>query len=211
MPRIDRVLSEGQNSNDGESKSYRDFSDLYNIPLYFTTYYGILSYIPQIWKTSMRDILTKNPQSGISKLSDVAANKKVCKIIYEKILAMQTNIQDITGIHRWDRYFSGAMTKDIWLQSFAIMFQTTSNAKLLYHQFQISHFILVTNEDLFKWKIADSDICVWCREEIESLPHIYLECEVVKQFWANLVSWIRRKSGIRLNYNKSRANPGCYL
>ena len=44
--------------------------------------------------------------------------------------------------------------------------------------------------------MVESDVCIWCNEEIETLPHIMLECEVVKQFWKQLKQWIFSKNNI---------------
>ena len=48
-------------------------------------------------------------------------------------------------------------------------------------QFKILHFILVTKEKLLQWGLAQDDICTFCEEEIETLPHIFVECEVTKE------------------------------
>ncbi len=41
---------------------------------------------------------------------------------------------------------------------------------------------LVTNKNLYKWKLKDSElyICSFCREEIETIEHMFLGCEVIK-------------------------------
>ena len=65
-------------------------------------------------------------------------------------------------------------------------------------QFKILHFILVTKEKLLQWGLAQDDIklCTFCEEEIETLPHIFVECEVIKLFWSTMYQWIYQKTHI---------------
>ena len=65
-------------------------------------------------------------------------------------------------------------------------------------QFKILHFILVTKEKLLQWGLAQDDIklCTFCEEEIETLPHIFVECEVIKLFWSTMYQWIYQKKHI---------------
>ena len=79
------------------------------------------------------------------------------------------------------------------------MYKFTKDNKLLYFQFKLLHYILVTNEDLYKWGIIDSDLCIWCEEEIETLTHIVLECEVIKRFWRDLKQWIFQKINVLIH------------
>ena len=58
------------------------------------------------------------------------------------------------------------------------------------------HFTLFTRENLHKWGIVESDICVFCHEEIETLPHIMIECDVIKIFWTDIYNWLYSKTEI---------------
>ena len=44
------------------------------------------------------------------------------------------------------------------------------------------HFITATREKLFQWNIVESDVCAFCNEHIETLPHLLVECEVINYF-----------------------------
>ncbi len=49
------------------------------------------------------------------------------------------------------------------------------------------HRTLVTRERLYKLKMSESDLCTFCDEEIETIEHLFLECEVTKAFLIKLV------------------------
>ncbi len=77
----------------------------------------------------------------------------------------------------------------------------TKCTKTLLLQFKILHYIVATKEKLFQWGISDTDICSFCNEEIEHLPNLLVECEVVKIFWGDIKIWIREKTGTLIHPN----------
>ena len=61
----------------------------------------------------------------------------------------------------------------------------TSNTK-----FQIA--IIFLNSKLLKMRLVNSPCYSLCKEENETPLHIFLQCQVTKQYWKNLHEWIRR-------------------
>jgi len=53
---------------------------------------------------------------------------------------------------------------------------------------------VATQEMLFRWGLAETDLCRFCEEEIESLPHILVECEVIKPIWTQIQQWLFHKT-----------------
>ena len=49
--------------------------------------------------------------------------------------------------------------------------------------------------------MIDSDVCVFCLKETETLLHLFCECSIVDQFWNNVFDFISIKSGIDLICN----------
>ncbi len=60
------------------------------------------------------------------------------------------------------------------------------------------HRTLVTNEKLYKWKLKDKELCSFCQEEIETIEHIFLECEVTKHFVHKVLKWCQDQASIVL-------------
>ena len=44
--------------------------------------------------------------------------------------------------------------------------------------------------------MIEDDLCSFCNEDIESLPHILIECEVAKIFWSSVQQWLLDMTGI---------------
>ena len=167
--------------------------------------------IPNSWKQTIKQNKNQdiqNQQVGEIIPSKIQGNSKICKKVYNEIIQMQIDMGQISGITKWRNYFRGDITTDEWINSIDNLYKTTRHTDLLYFQYKLVHFILTTNENLFRCNMTDSDICAWCQEEIETIPHIFLECEVVKSFWSDIKHWICQKTNILININNKELNTG---
>jgi len=68
-------------------------------------------------------------------------------------------------------------------------------------QFKILHFITATREKLLQRNRVESDVYTFCNEQIKTLPHLSVECEVVKLFWIDLQLWLYERKDILVNLN----------
>jgi len=59
----------------------------------------------------------------------------------------------------------------------------------------------VISVELLQWNIVESDVCTFCNEQIETLPHLLVECEVVKLFWTDLKLWLYERTDILVDLN----------
>ena len=98
---------------------------------------------------------------------------------------------------------NGNLTEEDIYEAFAHLYKTTTFTKYQSFQFKLLHRILVTNEDLHKWKLKDTALCNFCEEEIETTVHLFLECEVTKLFWKELEDWLYRNNNIRVKIQPS--------
>ena len=57
-------------------------------------------------------------------------------------------------------------------------------------QFRTLHRRFYTNDKLFKMGIKKSDRCIFCLEESDSVEHMLLRCEKIKNFWRGIQNWI---------------------
>ena len=52
--------------------------------------------------------------------------------------------------------------------------------------------IIPTNKYLLKCKIGETALCEFCTMEIETINHLFWECNYVQHFWANLATFLLR-------------------
>ena len=68
-----------------------------------------------------------------------------------------------------------------WNKIFELPFRVTEEAKFQWMQFQILHRIIATNKYLYKLKLIDSPVCSFCKQEVETIEHLFFECFCVKR------------------------------
>ena len=76
------------------------------------------------------------------------------------------------------------------------IYRITNVAKYRSFQYRILQRGLVTNIQLKKWKIKDSDQCYFCQEYKESIVHLLYECKHVQGIWLKLEKYVKEKFGL---------------
>ena len=61
---------------------------------------------------------------------------------------------------------------------------------MLYFQFRILHNILPTNSLLYKLGIVTSPLCSFCKDEAETVEHLFVDCDIAKQFWIHFKNFV---------------------
>ena len=85
---------------------------------------------------------------------------------------------------------------------YKLPFSCTKISKLIIFQFKLLHRRLVTNNFLNKIGITPDDLCTFCRDERESLIHLFWSCRETNVFWKNFQDWLI-KNLISLKPNSS--------
>ena len=79
---------------------------------------------------------------------------------------------------------------------FVLPFKVTKEISLRWLQVRINHRILGTNYYLSKMNLVVSDRCTFCREHIETIKHIFWECEQVEYFWNSFTTILHDNCGL---------------
>ena len=65
-------------------------------------------------------------------------------------------------------------------------------------QFQILHRYLPTNFILYKMKKIPSMSCTFCRMHIETIPHLFYQCNIVRQIWLRVCTVLEKLFSIQI-------------
>ena len=60
-------------------------------------------------------------------------------------------------------------------------------------QYKFLQNYIVTNVNLKRMNIADSDLCTFCQRSAETTKHLFFECDIVRHFWEQFVQWWKEK------------------
>jgi len=93
-----------------------------------------------------------------------------CKHYY-KILNKNSTVEP-TSIKTWKINFADAFTE--WQTKFSYIYQSTRDNKWRQFSFRLLHRILTTKKELFKYRIASDETCIFCPNS-DSIEHAFIE------------------------------------
>lgn len=76
--------------------------------------------------------------------------------------------------------------------------------------FQTLHRIVPTNEYLFKLNILNSSSCIFGKNYIETVEHLFYDCVHVKELWVKIEEWMLNKFNISVCFDKISVLFGKY-
>jgi len=79
--------------------------------------------------------------------------------------------------------------KDEWKNIYLMPRLCTKDNTLKEFQFKILHRYLGTNKMLYTFKISSHNRCRLCNLQIETLNHIFYECQISYNFWLDFMEW----------------------
>ena len=163
----------------------------------FLHYQSILNRIPIEWRHKINDnrnlyveIKYSVPCLEITRilLKDAKGSRRLYNIL--------TDTDAITPT-RWATDLGNIPEED--LRKYNSVITELHDVKLKDFQFKINNKILVTKSFLHRINKVDNNTCTFCNREIETIKHLFCECETVKEFWNSLNNWLQRHANLRLN------------
>jgi hypothetical protein len=73
-----------------------------------------------------------------------------------------------------------------WNGTYRLPFNITKDSNLQWFQYKVNHMILATNYLLHKMKINDVNTCSFCNNHIETIKHLFWDCQLSSSFWEDL-------------------------
>ena len=102
---------------------------------------------------------------------------------------LNTNKPQPTASLKWNLHFPNLSWKAIFLKCY----KTSKDTQLQWFQSRLLHRILPTEKYLHICNIKNSSNCTFCNSSVEDIVHLFWECDVVKQFWQDLLKLIHDK------------------
>ena len=80
------------------------------------------------------------------------------------------------------------VTQSEMQRAFKNIYTVTNLPKLRSFQYRTLHAAIVVNSHLFRWDLREDNLCTFCREQKETVIHLFCECSVVVNVIKNFVS-----------------------
>ena len=68
--------------------------------------------------------------------------------------------------------------------------KTTNIPKYKSFQYRLLQRGIVTNVQLEKWKIVETNMCTFCSVHVETINHLFWECQIVQNLWFRVFEYI---------------------
>ena len=182
--------------------SHAQFQACYNLNVNFVTYYGLLSSIPCQWKRFIK--LNEHPgadnnMTEDNNVLDIMRTQKVCRYVYPKIICNVVLKPEKPKLF-WSTTFDHVISGAEWSDHFKKMYLLTTSPKLLYFHYRLLHNILPCNVFLFKIGIVGSPDCSFCKNEPETLEHLFIHCPIIQIFWVQFEQMLNNFDATFKNY-----------
>ena len=173
-----------------ESKflSFTEFKERFDIKTNFLTFYGVISFI----KNLRNAVKTKLPSKGnYERFIDVFLSvAKTNRMVYEKCVSSKQTSPNKTQ-NKWLNDCQITCLNSInWKAVYKLPLSCTKISKLIIFQFKLLHRRLATNDILNEIGIRPDDFCTFCRDERESLIHLFWFCRETNASWKDFQDWL---------------------
>ena len=76
------------------------------------------------------------------------------------------------------------------------IYTSTTDNTLRNLQYKFVNRIIPTNKSLMKYNIKNNNTCDFCNMYVETIKHLFLECNHVQhlKFWNNMSNWLKSKN-----------------
>ena len=136
-------------------------------------------------KKTIREKVRTESKNG--KQIDLFKTKQISKMVYNRLIENQ----ELSIVKRkFEINFDIIVNLDDFQKSFLSLYKVTSSTKLRSFQYRMLQSGLVTNKQLYKWKILDNPLCSFCKNETENISHLFIKCDIVGRLWADFKNWI---------------------
>ena len=98
----------------------------------------------------------------------------------------------------WEEYFDIPLP---WHKVYSLLYRISIDSNSRMFQYKLLFKFLPCNKTLCLWGLIDSPICSLCKEEEESVVHLFWNCHITANFWALVDDWFFNITDIHLHIN----------
>ena len=188
------IISIGDLFINGRFIDYNHFIQRYGITTDFITYHGVYSALPNEWKEKMTNENQVRPYNILTDDLYLLLNtNKPNRIIYWKLLSRKGKHTD-NIYNKWRLSFPNLMKQDLE-RCFLIPYKVTVETKMRNFQYKFLHRILPNNKILLYMHKVESNLCTFCKTEIDSIDHMFWSCSKITTFLELIRLYLEEKFG----------------
>ena len=182
--------------NNGSLLSFRVFSENNNVRAMFLEYEGLLAAVRNYFAQFSFRHMSNNGSNPLCPLiiSIILSQVKGSRKLYD--IVMKTNTLP-NSTNTWQRDLNNNQYIYNWKWIYSLRYRITKDTHLHWLQGRLVHRILPTKYLLTKMNILNDNLCSFCSNEVESLVHLFCNCNCIKTFWEDLFAYIANKCNLQ--------------
>ena len=188
--------------DNGNLLTQRELNKFYSIKTNFLEYYRVTSAVKIHLKKLQVDPKAINKPVYPNQVKILCKSNKGSQDFYKSLNHKDLSV-GTTPLLYWNTTFNLTDTERIGRHVFQICHKTVKDNELIWLQIRVLYRILGTNEHLLKINKHENGKCNLCGDQPESILHLFVECQKVKQFWCELKESLQLNLNMELNINSS--------
>ena len=169
-------------------------------------YYQLISAIPKTWKDCIKTNSCQAEFEFVDIKGQVLVKTQLCKILYWEMI-YNKKIPDTSKV-KWEIDLNSTIDDSTWENIRYMPYVLTISVKLRYFQYRLLSHKLTTNKDRHRWDKDINPLCTFCKKELETVIHLFCDCEYIKPILNQVVRWFNyvletnfviTKTGVILN------------
>ena len=124
------------------------------------------------------------PRTGLANYERLILFPNMVAQTYRELIF--TNEQFTITCTKWEKEMNTTFMHQDLLHAIKHIYRCTNVIKYRSFQYRLLTRGIITNIDLFKWKIISTELCSFCNLFPETYKHLFYECQVVKQVWTRI-------------------------
>ena len=189
--------------SNGEILKLKDIERIFKITINTFYYYRIKLLLKTFIETNKKDCSFASTQPIYPFHLKCLSGNSGCKTLYKMFSNnAYSNTVPLCRI-KWGELLGESDNEQTWKLVFKACCKSVLDNSIIWLQYKILFDILPTRDYLYKLKLTDNNLCVFCHCSPETIIHLFCECNKVQDLWSNIKQWIFMKTGITINFSKS--------
>ena len=164
---------------------------------------GLLSALPARWRSHFESLtLSQIMPLRPSKANIIENAKHAAADIYDRLIFILMDDDKIVQKRiKWDRDLNTVTPAQTFFKYFQNINKITNVNKFRSFQYRMLHRSIVTNKMLYIWKVVESPKCSFCKTEIETMIHLFVNCVKVQELWNHIKTVVEHRFRMRMELN----------
>ena len=179
-----RTISDLLN-NKTKWKNQTEINNEYKVNINFLDLMSILQAIPKHWKQELKTTPTNKDTTYTDKVTELLESKKPTKLICQQIILNKCEIP-LDRLQKWTTDLKEDIDGEDWLDNLQNIYTSSISSKIRSFDYKFQMRDIYTNDRLHKFGKSETNKCYLCKDQTETIIHLYWECRTNSRLWERL-------------------------